>query len=84
MFCVRGDVMQWINVNDRLPDSTRHVFASNGKQVVIMHYSSVHGDWFNPHPLLPGYENWIDTDKTPIILWSEIADLIATLTSGEA
>ena len=73
-------MMNWIPTKTKLPDTTRAVFASNGKQIAIFHYSEYPvSDWFNQVPILPGYENWINTDETAIVCWCEIDDLHKTL-----
>lgn len=69
--------MNWIRTNAKLPDTTRTVFASDGRVIGLANYSRHLKEWGNCTVILPGIENWLYADE--IVLWAEVGDLHKTL-----
>lgn len=69
--------MNWIPTKTKLPDTTRTVFASDGRVIGMANYSKHLKAWCSPTVILPGIENWLYADE--IILWAEVGDLHKTL-----
>ncbi len=73
--------MNWIPTETKLPDTTRTVFASDGRVIGMASYSRSFGGWATITVILPGIENWLYADG--IVLWAEVKDLHKTLPAAQ-
>ena len=66
-------VINWIDVQDRCPNSTRKVFILCDESIYFSNYSAVHHEWVNSRLLFGDFDS--DKMNTPSH-WADINNLL--------